>query len=296
MPKKPPMGIKLFAGAKRALGLHCPSRDLDVFPDDIFVLSYPKSGNTWTRFLIANLVYPDQSPDFTNINELVPDPEALSKRRLAQMRRPRLIKSHQYYHPDYKNIIFIVRDPRDVAVSEYYFHRKRRAYADGLRMEEHVTQFVSGSTTEYGSWGQNTASWLATRAETPRFLILRYEDMIENTARELRKVANFMGIEASAKRVALAVERSSADSMRELEKSQALSWSSTKETRQDIPFVRAAKAGGWREELPEASVALIEQAWGPVMEYLGYDLVSVQNREPGETAFECLTASGQDHP
>src|SRR6478672_51088 len=290
------MGIKLLAGAKRALGLHCPGRDLDVFPDDIFLLSYPKSGNTWPRFLIANLVYPDQHPDFTNINELIPDPEALSKRHLAQMRRPRLIKSHQYYHPNYRNIIFIVRDPRDVAVSEYYFHRKRRVYADGFPMEEHVKQFVSGSTTVYGSWGQNVASWLATRAETPRFLILRYEDMIENTARELRKVANFMGIEASTERVTQAVERSSADNMRELEKSQALSWSSTKQTRQDIPFVRAAKAGGWREELPEASVALIEQAWGPVMEYLGYDLVSAQQRKPGETAFECLTASGRDQP
>ena len=287
------MGIKLLAGAKRALGLHSPGRDLDVFPDDIFLLSYPKSGNTWTRFLIANLVYPEQNPDFTNINELVPDPEALSKRHLAQMRRPRLIKSHQYYHPNYKNIIFIVRDPRDVAVSEYYFHRKRRVYADGFSMEEHVKQFVSGATTVYGSWGQNIASWLVTRAQTPRFLILRYEDMIEDTARELRKAADFIGIEASDGRVAAAVERSSADSMRKLEKDQAMAWSSTKETRQDIPFVRAAKSGGWREELPETSVELIEQAWGPVMKYLGYDLVSELKQNSGESALEQLVASGE---
>jgi len=287
------MGIKLLAGAKRALGLHSPGRDLDVFPDDIFLLSYPKSGNTWTRFLIANLVYPEQNPDFTNINELVPDPEALSKRHLAQMRRPRLIKSHQYYHPNYKNIIFIVRDPRDVAVSEYYFHRKRRVYADGFSMEEHVKQFVSGATTVYGSWGQNIASWLATRAQTPRFLILRYEDMIENTARELRKAADFIGIAVSAERVAAAVERSSAENMRKLEKDQAMSLSSTKETRQDIPFVRAAKSGGWREELPEASVALIEQSWGPIMQYLGYELVSAKTGRSEDGAFGHLVGSGE---
>jgi hypothetical protein len=289
------MGIKLVAGAKRALGLHCPGRDLEVFPDDIFLLSYPKSGNTWTRFLIANLVYPDQNPDFTNINELVPDPEALSKRHLAQMRRPRLIKSHQYYHPNFKNIIFIVRDPRDVAVSEYHFHRKRRVYEDGFSVEEHVKHFVSGATTVYGSWGQNIASWLATRAQTPRFLVLRYEDMIENTARELRKAAAFIGIEASEGRLSAAVERSSAENMRKLEKDQALAWSSTKETRQDIPFVRAAKSGGWREELPEISVQLIEQTWGPVMKYLGYEVVSERKQNSGESAFEQLVASGESH-
>ena len=48
---------RLIGGAKRALGLHHPGRNLDVWPDDVFILSYPKSGNTWTRFLIANLVY-----------------------------------------------------------------------------------------------------------------------------------------------------------------------------------------------------------------------------------------------
>jgi hypothetical protein len=290
--QKPHIGIKLLAGAKRALGLHCPGRDLEVFPDDVFLVSYPKSGNTWTRFLIANLVYSDQNPDFTNINELVPDPEALSKRHLARMRRPRLIKSHQYYHPNYKNIICIVRDPRDVAVSEYYFHRKRRVYSDDFPIEEHVKQFVAGKTTQYGSWGENTASWLATRAQTPRFLLLRYVDMVTDTAREVRKVAEFMGINPSPERIAQAVERSSADNMRKLEKLQALAWSSTKETRQDIPFVRAAKSGGWREELPEESVELIEHAWGPIMEYLGYQLVSGRKQNSGESAFGALTAIG----
>ena len=63
---------RLIGGVKRAFGLHKPGRDLPVFPDDTFVVSYPKSGNTWTRFLIANLVYPEKLPDFRNINYLLP--------------------------------------------------------------------------------------------------------------------------------------------------------------------------------------------------------------------------------
>ena len=49
---------RLVAGYKQFFGLNKPGRNLRVFPDDVYIVSYPKSGNTWTRFLIANLIYP----------------------------------------------------------------------------------------------------------------------------------------------------------------------------------------------------------------------------------------------
>jgi hypothetical protein len=42
------------------------------FPDDIFLVSYSKSDNAWTRLLIANVVYPEKIPDFSIINHLLP--------------------------------------------------------------------------------------------------------------------------------------------------------------------------------------------------------------------------------
>src|SRR5579864_3903338 len=127
---------RVIAGTKRALGLHRPGRNLLVFPDDTFLVSYPKSGNTWTRFLIANLVYPEKHPDFSNINELIPDPEALSKRHLGQLPRPRILKSHQYFDPRYERVICIVRDPRDVVLSEYHFQIKRRVLAEDFPISD----------------------------------------------------------------------------------------------------------------------------------------------------------------
>ena len=245
------MMTRFIAGAKLLLGLHRPGRNLDVFPDDVFIVSYPKSGNTWTRFLIANLAYPGHPATFGNINQLTPDPEALSKRQLSGMRRPRLIKSHQYFDPRYPKVIYIVRDPRDVAVSQYYFHLKRRLIEDDFPIERFVTNFVAGSTSIYGSWGENVASWLATRFGQPNFLLLRYEEMIPHTQKELTRVAAFLGIAADARRIERAVELSSAERMRELEVAQTTSWSSTKDTRQDVPFVREAKAGGWKTVLPK---------------------------------------------
>lgn len=253
--------------------MHHPGRNLEVWPDDVFILSFPKSGNTWTRFLIANLAYPETPADFSNINRLTPDPEALSKRELAKMPRPRIIKSHQYFDPRYKCVIYVVRDPRDVALSQFHFHRKRGLIDDGYPAEKFVTRFVAGETSPYGSWGENVASWLATRQNQPGFLLLRYEDMLDDAARELIKVASFLRIPHDAERIANAVRRSAADEMRKLEKSQAGLWSSTQNTRQDVQFVRSAKAGGWRTGLPEPAVAQLEAAWGPLMMHLGYELL-----------------------
>ena len=264
---------RLMRGARRALDLHQPGRYLDVWPDDVFILSFPKSGNTWTRFLIGNLIYPETPADFSNINRLTPDPEAMSKRELAKMPRPRIIKSHQYFDPRYPRVIYIVRDPRDVMLSMYHFQRKCRVIEDQFPLEKYATQFIAGKTSPYGSWGDNVASWLVTRQNRPGFLLLRYEDMLEDAARELNKVVAFLQIPPDAERIANAVRRSAADEMRKLERSQAHLWSSTKSTRQDLPFVRAAKAGGWRTELPEEAVSQLEGAWGHLMTHLGYELL-----------------------
>jgi hypothetical protein len=265
---------RIILGAKMAFGLHHPARNLAVFTDDVFILSYPKSGNTWTRFLIANLVYPEKCPDFSNINLVIPDPEALSKRTLAKLPRPRILKSHEYFDPRYKRIIYIVRDPRDVVLSQYHFHIKRRLIEDSYPVEQFVRRFVAGETSVYASWGENVAGWLATRYNNPDFLLLRYEDMIADTARELAKVASFLGIEVDPQRIGNAVEQSSADQMRKLEAAQGLKWSSTRKTRQDIPFVRTAKAGNWRSALPESALEIIENAWGPLMRWLKYETVT----------------------
>jgi hypothetical protein len=166
-----------------------------------------------------------------------------------------------------------VRDPRDVALSQFHFHRKRGLIEDGYPPEKFVARFVAGETGPYGSWGENVASWLATRENRPGFLLLRYEDMLEDAVRELNKVASFLEIPPDAERIANAVRRSAADEMRKLEKSQAHLWSSTKSTRQDVPFVRSAQAGGWRTGLPEDAVAQMEAAWGHLMTHLGYELL-----------------------
>lgn len=262
----------LIAGIQRGLGLHRPGRSLRILPDDIFLVSFPKSGNTWTRFLLANLRFPDEPATWANINRLIPDPTGTAKRDFDRMPRPRIIKSHECFDPRYPRVVYIVRDPRDVVLSQYHYHRKIRKLDDESPLEQFVARFLAGETCPHGSWGQNIATWLYTSEGSPRFLLLRYEDLVEDTARELAKVAAFLQLSTGPDQIAQAVERSSADRMRQLEKKQTDKNELVKGSRKDLSFVRAAGAGGWRSDLPAAMVERIEAAWGPLMHRLGYEL------------------------
>jgi hypothetical protein len=261
---------------KYCLGLDRADRNFVVFPDDIVLVSYPKSGNTWSRFLVANLIYPDVEVSFANINRLVADPALASKRFLKHLPRPRILKSHEPFDVRFPKVVYIVRDPRDVVVSEYFFSIKKRRLDPGIRLQEYVERFIAGKTGSYGSWGENVASWIATRYGNPSFLLIRYEDLLRETVHEMSRIAAFVGLESSRERLESVVSRCSADRMRRLETVQADLWSGTKNTRKEIPFVRSATSGGWKESLPAESALRIEQAWAPLLNWLGYEVGVVE--------------------
>jgi sulfotransferase family protein len=272
-------GIKKIV--RYALGTDIAGRTLAVRPDDTFIVSYPRSGNTWTRFLIANLLHPDKAVTFANIEELIPDAEAQSSRYMKRVPSPRVIKSHQYFDHRYRKVIYIVRDPRDVVVSYYQFARKYRSVQDGSSLESFVSDFVRGrlSSASWGTWGENVSTWTAARHGQESFLLLRYEDLIAGATIELKRLAQFLGIDVTLQHLLDAVNRSSADRMRDLEKSQSDTWVSTKNKRNDIPFIGPASTGNWKAKLTDRSVEEIESAWGALMVQVGYEL-STKTAQP----------------
>ena len=274
-------GIKLITSY--LLGTDIAGRNLKVFPDDTFIASYPRSGNTWTRFLIANLMHPGHQVTFANIETIIPDATALSSRELKRVPRPRLIKTHEYFEPRYRKVIYLVRDPRDVVLSLYNFRRKYRSVADSYPIEQYVAErFLPGDLDV--SWGEHVGSWLGTRMNQPGFLLVRYEDLLQDPRRELCRLAGFLGIAASTEKLEQAIARSSANQLRQLEKAEHETWVTTKGKRADVPFIAEAVAGAWKQKLPEPSVALIESAWGHMMTSLGYETSARDANIPANVA------------
>jgi len=277
---------RLRESLKRFLGRDIAGRDFAIYPDDTFIVSYPRSGNTWTRFLVANLLHPREDVTFATIEKQVPDSEAQSSMQLRRVPRPRFIKSHQYFHPRYRKVVYIVRDPRDVALSYYDFERKYRHIDDAYPLASYVSDFVAGRmiSASWGTWRENVGSWIYTRGGSPGFLLLRYEDLLADTLKQTTRLAEFLGLTPTVSLMERAIERSSADQMRQLEKTQGDQWVSTKGKRTDIPFVREATSGAWKTKLAENLVAEIESAWGSLMSTLGYELVTRPEPSPREAA------------
>lgn len=269
------MRLRPFLGRTRlavnfVLGRQAMAKEVSCHEDDVWIVSYPKSGNTWTRFLIANLISGSAPVDWSNIERWVPDIYRGRDSQFRSMPRPRYFKSHDAYRPDYRRVVFIVRDPRDVAVSYYHFVKKTKQLAIDAPMAEFMAIFLSGRIDPYGNWGENVGSWLGARRDTPDFIVLRYEDLLDNAEAQLARVAEMLRLPVNDDQLRRAVENSRADRMRQLEQTQRDQHKDLKTGRQDIPFVRSAKAGQWHTELLPDHARQIEVAWGQAMHELGY--------------------------
>jgi hypothetical protein len=250
-------------------------REITIFPDDAFLTSYPRSGNTWARFLVGNLISPGEDVTFLNVERIVPDMYKTADLVLRRLPRPRVLKSHEPFDPRYRKVIYIVRDPRDVAVSNYHWEMKLRSIPEGYPMEEFVPRWMEPQFwPRIGSWADHVNSWLATREGNPSFLLVRYEDLKSNPRAELARMAKLLGVEADAATLDRATAASSTERMSEMESKQAGRWVATHHTRQDKPFVRKGGTGGWSSVLPPDTVVYLEARWGNLMKKLGYQLAA----------------------
>lgn len=281
-----------LATAGRVLtGRQIAGRGVTVFPDDVFLVSYPRSGNTWTRFLLGNLLWQNDPATFLNIESRIPEIYFNPDRLMRALKRPRLLKSHECFQPHYPRVIYIVRDPRDVAISYYHHNAKAGNITDDYPMASFVPRFIAGEFDPiFGSWRDNVLSWTTLRQGTPGFLLMRYEDMKRDPATALSGVVAFLeggsfrGIDARPEALQRAIALSSPERMRALEKEEGEKWVLTKRTRSDKPFVRSAISGGWKTQLAPESSAAIELAWGDLMRTFGYELASETDAPTSTTA------------
>lgn len=261
--------------ARQALGrpvrLLQQGRGSIVLPDDRWLVSYPKSGNTWLRFMLAELLHPDATVDFGTIDGLVPELYGVPSWRQLRVPRPRLLKSHETFDHRYGSTIYLVRDPRDVCISLFHYSRKRELVPDDADLGDFVEGFTTRPDWAFGRWDEHVGSWLGAVGGSPRFLLVRYEDCIAEPHTQIARAAAHLGLAADEERIAEIVATYAIDEMRKLEASSLTAASPlAPRSRTDIPFVRQGTVGQWRAALAPTQAAAIVERFAPSMERVGY--------------------------
>lgn len=264
----------------------------------VWIASYPKSGNTWVRFLVANLLYKpiEQSAE---VERLVPDIHWHIEARHLLGEQTRFIKTHWRYHDrlplreDTAGVIYIVRNPLDVLVSNlnYFLLRRGDSYfaASPPQQRELRTRYVEeyierGGAREWidlgmGTWPENVTTWLSEDVPYPRVFV-RYEDLKEDPSEFLVRLCDFVGREKTNEEVSAAVARSSFDALRAMEERE-VGANTFGLFRRENPapsyahgarFMHEGRAALYRETLTPAQVAAARRRFKPLIERLGYRL------------------------
>lgn len=243
--------------------------------EDIYLVSYPKSGNTWLRFLIANTLkihYKVQRDvNFFTINEFIPDVHTTSKFMTIHSEglygnpeSPRIIKSHSPYNKYYKRVILLLRDPRDVIVS--YFYYRQQTFGD-IPNSYTLSDFIHHKKYGAIAWKKHTESWVKTIKSGQMIQPFRYEDFLQNTQEELHRLMNLLGIKVEESTLREAIKLSSKENMRNSEINHS---SAYLVKTQKSPFVRQGKATGGRE-MSKSDKEFLENVTRDIAKIVGYE-------------------------
>lgn len=241
-------------------------RHLGLKPNDVLLASFHRSGNTWMRFLLCDILTHGLS-DFKNVGFAVPDLRYLSKGYPILDGGRRLIKTHEPYYKQYKKAIYFVRDPRDVAVSCYEF------YQTGDSLDDFLKLFVSGKTNPHGTWQRHVQSWLdSPLMDRGDLLVISYERMRLDIEGVMPEVLQFLGVSVEPKVVREAIASNSLERMRAKEDQARASGEgfAGQPIRSRGRRIRIGSIGQWQDTLTEAQVQLIEDHAGELLTRLGY--------------------------
>lgn len=236
----------------------------EVRDEDVFIIGFQKSGTNWVRNLVAGVIYgadPEFMP-YSLLRDLIPNrvPKEPYYKRYAT---PTFFKVHDLPRPEYKRVVYVLRDGRDVMVS--YFHHLRAVrgpevdFLSVVQADKRVTSGVK--------WHQHVETWLA-NPYGAHMIVIRYEDLKRDAVNELRRFCAFVGVEREEAHLEWVARKASFEKMRQKELRYGgvgvRNWPS------DRPFIRRGEVGSYKDEMPPDVLEVFLKDAGSTLRKLGY--------------------------
>ncbi|XP_022103074.1 sulfotransferase 1A1-like isoform X2 [Acanthaster planci] len=230
-------------------------KEWEARKEDIFVVTYLKAGTTWVSEIVSCLIH-DGNMDVVNrrhITSRVPFLELIfhgtpkfvppNHKILDDVPSPRVIKSHlpgQLLPPKVwkkrAKIIYVLRNPKDLAVSLFYFGK---AWQD-MGFDKFLEIFLAGKV-DYGPWWEHFLFFWERRHES-NVCVIQYEDMQRNLKDSVTTIGKLLGKELSDQTIDAIVDHCSFDNM----KSNPMANMDTIRLNKPHQFMRKGIVGDWK--------------------------------------------------
>ena len=241
---------------------------------DFVIISPPKCGRTWLRTMLSGFLQTRYGiprgellgyDNFHRLNPEVPRIRFTDDRYVSDYTRHRDTKC-DYYD---RRVILLIRDPRDVAVSNYFQWKNTvNPYKIKFHKLPHepdkISVFDYAMNEDYGvpRTVRFLNAWEPELAKTRKHLLIRYEEMRADPGEVLKRIAEFMKISASEEQIAHAVDYASFENMRKIEKSNDPVTGSRRLMPKNLDNpesfkVRRGKVGGYRDYFSDQELAEI---------------------------------------
>ncbi|XP_038059901.1 sulfotransferase 1A1-like [Patiria miniata] len=228
---KPPGLVKLYGVTwpgmvtKEALDA---LKAYDVWEDDVWVVTYPKSGTHWA-VEIVNLILVDGHEDKINRAQQSHPVEFHIKRpnapppqyeAMKDWKAPRVVMTHlteelmpsQIYQGKGK-VVYVIRNPKDTTVSNWNFVGKMKFDPKFEKWDDFVRESFSEDMM-YGTWFAYVLNFWKKHRHDKNFLFLKYEDMKTDPKGAVIQISDFLGKNLSEEAIERVVEFSSLNSMK----------------------------------------------------------------------------------
>lgn len=250
---------------------------------DFLIIGHPKSGNTWLKAMISRLYqlrYGLPESKLINTDEFA--------RKVPEI--PRLAATNGYYSyegevgrllaagaPDnplrHKPVLFLARNPIDIAVSWYHQFTKRQSRAKQELINHFIDHPIDKHTISMWDFVRHSDiglpflidyenAWTANVAALEKGLMVKYEDLRAAPTENLMKVVRLMGEDFSDDEVRRAAEWGAFDNLRKLEEKGTFKQGGMKLRNAGDPSslkVRRGKVGGYRDDFDPEQVAELER-------------------------------------
>lgn len=232
---------------------------ISVKPSDVYIVSFPKSGNTWVRFYLCNLLNNLPSSHFTNdvISFKILD-QTMPELGLSDLRKPwphenfpRIIKTHLKYNVvmgNHKNIL-VLRDPKDVMIS--YFNFEKTKVSSKFKGNT-LSNFIRDSKLGINAWCRHYLSW-----KEQDGIIIKYEELKEKDVDIFLKLNEYLGISCAEDIFLKSVMQSRFESIKKLEAEKGLADPS--KVGDGFKFARSGKTGQWKDLFSENDLEYVAE-------------------------------------